>query len=262
MKLDKTDARAPKDLEKEAIKEKTAALLEQLREYQKVLYAQRKYSLLIILQGLDASGKDGAISKVFSGLNPLGTLVKAYKTPSEEEKEHDFLWRIHPHTPAKGIISIFNRSHYEDVLVPRVEKWIDKKALKRRFDHINHFEQLLEDNGTVILKFYLHISKEEQTERLKERLSNPEKYWKHNDGDWATAKKWDQYMEAYHDIFDNCSPDIPWHIIPSDQKWYKEYLIAKTIVEKLAKLNLTYPNRPDTIGGLLTEDLPVNDTTA
>jgi PPK2 family polyphosphate:nucleotide phosphotransferase len=245
MKLKNIDTRSPKELDKVTIKQETETLLEKMREQQKVLYAQRKYSLLVVLQGMDASGKDGVVNNVFSNLNLLGCDVSAFKAPSEEELSHDFLWRIHPHAPAKGIIRIFNRSHYEDVLVPRVEGWIDKKAVKRRFDHINHFEQLLQDQGTLVLKFYLHISKEKQLERLEERLTNPEKFWKHNDGDFTTREKWDQYREAYEDIFEHCSPDIPWHIIPSDHKWYKEYLIAKTVTEELEKLDLKFPKQQE-----------------
>jgi PPK2 family polyphosphate:nucleotide phosphotransferase len=243
MRLNQIDTRSPKEVDKAATKEKTLRLLEKMRDQQKVLYAQAKYSLLVVLQGLDASGKDGVVNNVFSNLNLLGCDVSAFKAPTEIERNHDFLWRIHPHAPARGIIRIFNRSHYEDVLVPRVEKWIDKKTVKRRFAHINAFEQLLQENDTLILKFYLHISKEKQLERLEERLNNPEKYWKHNDGDFATREKWDQYQEAYEDIFEHCSPDIPWHIIPSDHKWYKEYLIAKAVTDALDKLDLRYPGK-------------------
>jgi PPK2 family polyphosphate:nucleotide phosphotransferase len=243
MRLNQIDTRSPEKVDKSATKEKMVHLLEKMREQQKVLYAQAKFSLLVVLQGLDASGKDGVVNNVFSNLNLLGCDVSAFKAPTEMERSHDFLWRIHPHAPARGIIRIFNRSHYEDVLVPRVEKWIDKKTVKRRFAHINAFEQLLQENDTLILKFYLHISKEKQLERLEERLSNPEKYWKHNDGDFATREKWDQYQEAYEDIFEHCSPDIPWHIIPSDHKWYKEYLIAKTVTDALDQLDLQYPGK-------------------
>ena len=205
-----------------------------------MLYAQSKYSLLIILQGLDASGKDGAISKVFKGINPLGCNVKAYKAPTEEERSYDFLWRVHKHVPPKGMVGIFNRSHYEDVLVPRVEKWINAKAVQKRFNYINSFEQLLIDHDTIVLKFYLHISPQVQLERLIERKVNPEKFWKHNDGDWETSKKWDEYMVAYEDIFENCK-EPAWHIVPADKNWYKEYLIAKSIEKALSKLNLKYP---------------------
>ena len=247
MHLSKLDTRAPKDVDKETTHAQTQALLERMREQQQALYAQKKYSLLVVLQGLDASGKDGVINHVFSNLNLLGCTVKAFKAPSEEEQAHDFLWRVHPHAPAKGMISLFNRSHYEDVLVPRVEKWIDKQTLKQRFDHINHFERLLESNGTRVLKFYLHISKEKQLERLNERLENPEKYWKHDDKDFTVREKWDAYAEAYEDVFEHCGPHNPWHLIPADQKWYKEHLIAKTVTHELGKLDLEYPHPPKNI---------------
>ncbi len=232
--------RAPKDLSKESIKDKTDHLLEELKELQKVLYAQSKYSVLIILQGLDASGKDGVVNKVFSGLNPLGVDVKAFKAPTDEELHYDFLWRIHKEVPSKGEITIFNRSHYEDVLVPKVENFIDEKTISDRYKHINNFEKLLTDNNTLLLKFYLNISQEVQFERLTERKTNPEKFWKHNDGDWETSKKWDKYMKAYEDVFKYCN-EPKWTIVPADQNWYKEYIVAETLVKKLKGLDLRYP---------------------
>ena len=240
-KFSKISTKAPAKYEKEETKLKTAKILEKIGKLQNVFFAQGKYSLLIVLQGLDASGKDGVVKNVFSGLNPLGVDVRAYKAPTEEEKQFDFLWRIHKNIPAKGTIMLFNRSHYEDVLVPAVEKWIDKDRIKSRFEHINNFEKLLkEENNTIILKFYLHISKEKQHEKLLERKNNPEKYWKHSDGDWETSKKWDDYMHAYQNIFEAC--DKPeWEIVPSDENWYKEYRIAKRVLEALEKLELEYP---------------------
>ena len=238
--LSKTPTRSPKEFSKYEIRKETKTYTSRIHELQKKLYAQKKYSMLIIFQGLDASGKDGLVNKVFSGINPLGCTVKAFKKPTEEEMLHDYLWRIHKATPERGMIQIFNRSHYEDVLVPRVENWIDVKEINKRYQHINHFEQLLTDCGTIILKFYLHISKEEQHERLMERKTNPDKFWKHNDGDWETTKKWDLYREAYQDVFKNCSL-LPWTIVPSDQNWYKEYLVARTISETMEKLDLKYP---------------------
>ena len=243
--LDSVSTRAPKSLDKEKTKKKTLLIREEIAERQRVLYAQSKYSLLIILQGLDASGKDGVINHVFSGLNPLGCSVKGFKTPTEAEAAHDFLWRIHPHVPAKGMISIFNRSHYEDVLVPVVLGTIDSKKAKSRMADINHFEKLLEDNDTVVLKFYLHISHQEQNSRLRERRVNPMKFWKHNDSDWETSKKWNDYRAAYQTVFENCNrPE--WNIIPSDQNWYKEFLIAEKVLKTLKALPLKYP-------GLVTE---------
>ncbi len=232
----------PKKADKEAIKAETAEILEKLRERQKVLYAQGEYSVLVVLQGLDASGKDGAINDVFSGLNLLGVQVSAFKAPTEEERRHDFLWRIHQRVPGKGTIGIFNRSHYEDVLVPRVEKWIDSKTVKKRFRHINDFEALLAESNTIILKFYLHVSEEEQRARLLERTENREKYWKHSDNDWQVAAKRKEYIKAYEDIFENCSEVAPWHIVPVDKNWYKNHLIAKTTLEALEALPLQYPD--------------------
>jgi PPK2 family polyphosphate:nucleotide phosphotransferase len=241
MKLADISTRAPKDLDKETTKAHTAKLVDLLGHYQRILYAQAKYSLLIILQGVDASGKDGTISSVFRGINPLGCAVKAFKKPTEEELSHDFLWRVHQHAPPKGMVQIFNRSHYEDVIVPAVEGWLPPAELKLRYQLINSFEQLLAHSGTHILKFYLHISPEEQKERLYERLTNPEKYWKHNDADWETVQKWDQYRQVYEDIFQHCGQAAPWHLVPADQNWYKEHVVAKTIIDTLAKMDLAYP---------------------
>ena len=232
--------RAPKSLDKEKIKAKTEFLKREIEELQKILFAQAKHSLLIILQGIDASGKDGLIANVFSGLNPHGCNVFAYKAPTDNERAHDFLWRIHQNAPAKGMIHIFNRSHYEDLLVPVVNKTANAKTIKHRIDDINHFEHMLQHNNTHILKFYLHISKEEQKERLTERKTNPKKYWKHNDGDWNTSKKWNDYMKAYRHVFSHCN-DPEWTIIPSDQNWYKEFIAAGKVLDALKKMKLEYP---------------------
>lgn len=231
----------PKGIDKDDHEEKTRSYIEKLRELQNVLFAEGKHSLLVVLQGMDASGKDGVIKEVFSGVNPMGCRVKGFKKPTEEEMKHDFLWRVHREVPEKGMIQIFNRSHYEDVIIQRVHKWVDMPTIKQRFDLINAFEQLLRQNGTIILKFYLHVSPEEQQERLKERLSDPKKMWKYNPNDLEESKRWDEYMEAYQDAFHHCSPEIPWNIIPADKNWYKEYLIAKTIVDTLEPLHMQYP---------------------
>jgi PPK2 family polyphosphate:nucleotide phosphotransferase len=239
--LNEISTRAPNELDKKEIKLKTEKLQEELDGLQNLLYAEGKHSLLIILQGLDASGKDGAIRKVFSNINPQGISVTSFKVPTDEEKAHDFLWRIHHHSPLKGMIQIFNRSHYEDVLITRVHKWCDDETAKKRFNAINDFEKLLQDhNDTVILKFYLHISKEEQQERLQERLEDDTKKWKYNPKDKEESKLWDQYMKMYEDVFENCDK-VPWTIIPADQNWYKEYLISKSIVDALKKLDMKYP---------------------
>jgi len=239
-KISQISTRAPKSLDKEKIKLETDKLVVKIGELQKVFYASGKKGLLIVFQGLDASGKDGLVGKVFKGVNPLGCTVHAFKGPTQEELAHDFLWRVHKAVPAKGMIQIFNRSHYEDVLITRVEKWIDDKIAKKRFEHINNFEKLITDNDTILLKFYLHISREVQIERLMERKTNPEKFWKHNDGDWKTNQKWDFYQSAYNDVFKNCN-NPEWTIVPADQNWYKEYIVAKKIYETLKGLKLTYP---------------------
>jgi PPK2 family polyphosphate:nucleotide phosphotransferase len=239
-RLTEISTRAPKEFEKEATKESTKILLKRFGELQPMLFAEAKWSLLIVLQGMDASGKDGVVKAVFTGVNPMGCQVHAFKKPTEEEFSHDFLWRVHKYTPPKGMIQIFNRSHYEDILVPTVHKSIDKALIKNRYDHINDFEKLLEEHNTLVFKFYLHISKEEQSERLEERVTDKEKQWKYRDQDLEEAKKWDMYMETYENIFSKCNA-IPWHIVPSDQNWYKEHYIARTVVEKLETLGLKYP---------------------
>jgi PPK2 family polyphosphate:nucleotide phosphotransferase len=233
--------RAPKDLDKKATKEATAALTTRLDELQNVLYASGTHSVLVIFQGMDASGKDGVIRKVIGTLNPQGLSVHSFKAPTEEELSHDFLWRIHRHVPAKGQIAVFNRSHYEDLLITRVHGWCDDATARERFAAINDFENLLaRHNNTVIFKFYLHISEEEQAERLAERLTDPRKTWKHNPADEKEAALWPAYRDAYEDVFAHCNA-APWTLIPADQNWYKEWLVAKTLVEGLEALNLSYP---------------------
>ena len=240
--LSEISTTAPKDFDKKETKELSAKLIAELDELQNLLYAERKHSILIVLQGLDASGKDGAIRKVFGQMNPQGVRVQSFKAPTKQELAHDFLWRIHEHTPEKGMIQIFNRSHYEDVLVTRVHKWCDDATAAKRFDAINDFEELLMlHNNTQILKFYLHISKEEQEGRLEERVKDPTKVWKYNAKDKEEAKHWDKYMEMYEEVFVNCSA-VPWVIVPADQNWYKEYIMAKTLVDTLKSLNMSYPD--------------------
>ena len=233
--------KAPENLNKENIKAERDELVKKLDDLQNLLYAEHKRSILIILQGLDAAGKDGLIRDVFKHVNPMGVNVVSFKKPTEEEMDHDFLWRIHRHAPRKGMIQIFNRSHYEDVLIQRVHQWIDEPTAYRRFDHINNFEKLLSDSGTAILKFYLHVSRAEQQERLQERITNPKKNWKYNPNDHRESERWDEYMEVYQDVFNHCS-EIRWHIVPADQNWYKEYYVAKTLVETLESFNMQYPN--------------------
>lgn len=241
IKLKDIDTRAPKSMDKEGTKEKLVVILQELDDLQNLLFAESKHAVLVIIQGMDASGKDGTVRNVFGRLNPQGVLVKSFKTPTAEELAHDFLFRIHAHAPSKGYIQIFNRSQYEDVLITRVHKWIDDKTARGRMTAINDFENLLaEHNSTHILKFYLHISPKEQKERLEERIHNPAKQWKYNEDDFKEAKLWDDYMKAYEDCFEYCD-DIPWTIVPADQNWYKEYLIATTVRDTLKGLNMQYP---------------------
>lgn len=239
--LNEISTRAPKELDKKQTKEETAKLLKQFSNLQDILYAECQHSVLIILQGMDASGKDGAIKNVFREVNPQGIHVTSFKTPTSDELKHDFLWRIHQHAPAKGMIGIFNRSHYEDVLITRVHGWCNDETAQKRFDAINHFEELLAlHNSTHIFKFYLHISREEQQKRFKERMEEETKKYKYNENDFKESEHWDEYMKAYEDVFANCNI-VPWKIIPADQNWYKEYLIAKAIVDQLRTLHLKYP---------------------
>src|SRR6266700_3235533 len=241
IRLKEISTREPKELDKQETKLKTGNLLTELNELQNLLYAESRHALLVIIQGMDASGKDGAIRHVFGTLNPLGVTVKPFKVPTEEELGHDFLWRIHKVTPSKGMIQIFNRSHYEDILVTRIHKWCDDKTAKKRMKAINDFEQLLkEHNQTAILKFYLHVSPEEQQQRLQERISDRTKQWKYNENDFAEAKIWDEYMAMYEDCFEHCN-DIPWTIVPADQNWYKEFVIARAVRDTLKDLSMQYP---------------------
>lgn len=233
--------RAPKDFEKEGTKKKTNEILNKLDDLQNLLFAESKHSVLIVIQGLDASGKDGVIRNVFGVLNPQGVTVKSFKAPTPEELSHDFLWRVHDAAPAKGVIQIFNRSHYEDILITRVHGWCDDETAKKRMKAINDFEHLLQEhNNTHILKFYLHISPEEQRERLMERMKDPGKMWKYNENDFEEAKLWDKYMKAYEDCFENCNK-VPWTIVPADQNWYKEYVIASAIYSLLKDLDMKFP---------------------
>jgi PPK2 family polyphosphate:nucleotide phosphotransferase len=241
IKLADISTRAPETLDKKTTKEKTADFIQELDELQNLLFAEGRHSILVVIQGMDGSGKDGVIRNVFTSMNPQGVTVQSYKAPTPEELAHDFLWRIHMHAPRKGMVQIFNRSHYEDVLITRVHKWCDDQTARKRMEAINDFERLLEDhNNTHILKFYLHISPGEQQDRLKERMSEPGKMWKYNEGDFEEAKLWDVYMMMYEECINTCN-NPPWTIVPADQNWYKEYIIAKAIRDLLAGLDMRYP---------------------
>ena len=245
--LKDTSTRAPKDLDKDITKKKTNEILGKLDDLQNLLFAEGKHSVLVILQGMDASGKDGVIRNIFGELNPQGVTVKSFKAPTHEELSHDFLWRVHNAAPPKGVIQIFNRSHYEDILITRVHGWCDDETAKKRMKAINDFEDLLEEhNNTHILKFYLHISKEEQQERLMERMKDPGKMWKYNEKDFEEAKLSDEYRKMYEDCFENCNK-IPWTIVPADQNWYKEFIIASALYELLKGLDMKFPRLKNSV---------------
>lgn len=242
MNLKEYSTKPPKDFDRKKIKSELKDMGKRLAELQYIMRAQEKYSLLIIFQGMDASGKDGAVKDVFKYINPADIQIKSWKAPTKEELAHDFLWRIHKHTPAKGMIQVFNRSHYEDVLITRVHNWCDDAAAEKRFKAINQFEeQLLEHNNTYVLKFYLHISPEEQELRLLERKTIERKMWKHNDGDWEERKLWDDYMKMYEECLEKTAA-VPWHIIPTDDNKYKAYMILKTILKTVENLPLAFPS--------------------
>lgn len=222
------------------IEKETKKFAKRLGELQHLMYAEDKHSLLVVLQGMDASGKDGAARRVFRYCSPTGVNSYAFKKPTELEMAHDFLWRVHQQAPRKGRIQIFNRSHYEDILVQRVHQWIDEDRVKLRMEAINKFEELLKfDNNTTILKFYMHISRDKQQEELQERIDEPSKNWKHNPNDWKEAERWEEYMKCYEYVINNSV--VPWHIIPVDKRWYRDYLVSKIIVETLEGLNMQLP---------------------
>jgi PPK2 family polyphosphate:nucleotide phosphotransferase len=211
--------------------------LERMFELQNRLYAENRRAVLVILQGMDAAGKDGTISHVFRGLNPQGVQVAVFGAPSTEELRHDYLWRIHRAVPRHGNIGIFNRSHYEDVLAVRVRALVPKSIWSRRFEQINEFERMLSETGTTILKFYLHVSKREQRKRLGERLHDPNKNWKFAQSDIDDRALWRDYVDAYEDVLERCSTEwAPWHIVPADHKWYRNLVVARTIVKTLADM--------------------------
>ena len=228
------DTAANAGLTKKVAEKKTAELIEELIELQELLYAVRSHSVLVILQGRDTSGKDGTIRHVAGPLDSQSCTVSSFKVPTEEELAHDFLWRVHSHTPPAGEIKIFNRSHYEDVLVVRVHKLVQAKVWRTRYEHINAFERLLAGSATIILKFYLHISKDEQEERLLQREQDPIKSWKLSVTDWKEREYWDDYTAAYEDVLKRCSnKHAPWFIVPADKKWFRNLAVAETLRDAL-----------------------------
>lgn len=250
--IDPADTGQIKD--KAAAKELLKAQIDRMAELQNILYAENKRSLLIVLQAMDAGGKDGTIRSIMSGVNPQGVAVTSFKRPSEEELEHDFLWRIHRVVPARGMIGIFNRSHYEDVLVVRVHNLVPKKVWKKRYEHINAFERLLTEHGTTLIKFYLHISKDEQRARFEARLQQPHKRWKFSPGDLDERQLWPDYMAAFEEVFERCSSKIaPWYIVPANKKWYRNLAIAETIVQTLEDMELKYPEPVEGLENIVIE---------
>ena len=228
--------------DKDAVRDRAQKQLKRLSELEYVLYAENRRSVLIVLQAMDAGGKDGAIRYITGPLNPQSCKVIPFKTPSEEELAHDFLWRIHQAAPRKGEIRIFNRSHYEDVLIVRVHNLVPKSIWSERYEQINDFEKILARNDTHILKFYLHISKEEQLERFRDRLEDPTKHWKVDPADFEERKHWTDYMRAYEAALSKCStPHAPWFIIPANKKWFRNYAITEILVEHLAALHMKFP---------------------
>jgi len=251
-KFDTSDTGKFKD--KEDAKPAVKKNLRKLDNLQELLYADSSKALLIVLQAMDTAGKDGSISHVFKGVNPQGCQVTSFKEPTKTELAHDFLWRIHTAVPRKGIIGIFNRSHYESVLVERVHELVPKQVWSQRYDIINRFEKLLSDEGTTIIKFFLHISKDEQKKRLQARLDDPKKHWKFDLNDLKERARWNDYTEAYEDALRKCSTDYaPWYIVPADHKWFRNWVLSDTIVRTLEKMKLKYPPAAKGVEGAKVE---------
>ena len=248
----------PDDTAPFAHKSEAEALIKQnvkrMEELQELMYAERVHALLIVLQAMDAGGKDSTIRHVMDGFNPQGCHVVSFGVPTPLELAHDFLWRIHPHAPPRGYVSIFNRSHYEDVLVVRVEELVPEAVWGARYAHINAFERLLADSGVTILKFYLHISKDEQKERFQERLDRPEKNWKFNPSDLETRGKWDAYMRAFEEVFAQCNhPWAPWYVVPANKKWYRNWVVSSAIVAAMEGMEMQYPPAPPGLDEIVIE---------
>ena len=238
--------------DKPAGKTQTKQLNGRLEELQEVLYAEGKHKVLVVLQAMDTGGKDGTIRHVFDGTNPQGVKVASFKKPTPKELAHDYLWRVHAHTPGRGEITIFNRSHYEDVLVVRVHDLVPPEVWGRRYDHINAFEKTLADEGTTIVKFFLHISKAEQADRLRARLDTPHKRWKFSKADLAERARWDDYVAAYEAVLSQTSTAwAPWYVVPADRKWYRNLVISRVLVDVLEGLDMRYPDPEDDLEGIV-----------
>lgn len=245
MKIKDLPTRPPKDADRDKLEKETKKMAKKLADLQAVMNAEGKYNVLVILQGMDASGKDGAVKNVFKYCSHIGVHLHSFKKPSKEEMAHDFLWRAHKIAPKRGEIAIWNRSHYEDILIQRVHGWISEEKVEKRIAAINAFEDLLSfDNDTIIFKFYLSLSYEQQEIELQERIDEPEKNFKYNPGDWEQRKHWDRYMECYEDVLNKCNR-TPWTVVPVDSRWYRDYVILKEMTERLEKLGMEYPGMPE-----------------
>ncbi len=241
------------DGEREAAEAEFAALNDRLEALQELLHAEGRHRVLVVLQAMDTGGKDGVIRKVFEGVNPTGVRVASFKVPTAPEMARDYLWRAHQQVPANGELVIFNRSHYEDLLVVRVHELAPEKRWRRRFDHIQAWEQMLADEGTTIVKIFLHISKDEQRQRLQDRLDDPEKRWKFSLGDLKEREHWHDYQAAYEEVIDRTSTDsAPWYVIPANRKWYRDLVICRILVATLESLDMTFPQPADLTGVVVT----------
>lgn len=240
IKISELPTRAPEHLDKNTSKAKLSEMAKEIAEEVTKMYANGKHNLLVVLQGMDSSGKDGVCKKVFANVPPTMVSAYSFKKPTDLEFAHDFLWRVHWQSPAKGKVQIFVRSHYEDILIQRVHGWIDEDRVNMRIEAINAYEKLLEkDNNTIVMKFFLNLSKDRQKEKLVERIEVRRKNYKHNDGDWEERQHWDKYMDAYENALNKS--EIPWINVPADQRWYRNYVVATEVLKKLKSLNLEYP---------------------
>jgi PPK2 family polyphosphate:nucleotide phosphotransferase len=249
VRLDDISPEPPKGMTRAKAEERFKELGKQMFELQDGMWGAKTRAVMVVLQGRDSAGKDGAIKHVVGALNPRGVNVVSFGVPTEEERQHDFLWRVHRHAPRLGEFSIFNRSHYEDVLVVRVHDLVPKSLWKERYGHIADFEECLAEHGTIILKFFLHISKKEQEQRLREREQQPETAWKLNPGDWKEREHWDEYTEAYEDAIERtASPQAPWIVVPANAKWYRNLVVAEAVVEALRKHRKEWKQKLDAMG--------------
>ena len=243
-----------RDLTKDKALEELAILRMRLNELQNVLYADQRFALLVVLQGIDTAGKDSTINSVFQEVGPIGCRVESFKVPTPEELGHDYLWRYRKVTPEKGHVTIFNRSHYESVLVERVKNIVPKDVWTKRYDDINDWEAYLVRNGTIVMKFFQFISKDEQRQRLQDRVDDPKKHWKFRLGDLDDRKLWDEYIEAYSDMLSRCNTKhAPWHVVPANHKWYRDVVVARALIKKLESLELRYPAADPAIIGMKIE---------